>query len=282
MIIGHQKQQRFFKKIVESEKIPHALLFVGSEKLGKRTMALDLICSVFGEDIARHPDFILISPKAKQIQIDQIRDLNWKLSLKPIKAPLLGVVVDKAHSMTREAQNCFLKTLEEPKTKALLILITEHPHFLLPTILSRCQIIKFYPVRKDEIKNYLREKELSKEKIAEIAEISLGRPGVAIEFLQNPQKLKERQKKIKALMKILNSPLSLRFKYAKELSQDQDLKEVLNIWLSYFREGLISSKNQDFTGKTRNILNYIQETIFLISTTNVNTRLALEVLMMEF
>lgn len=293
MIIGHKKQQYFLKKIVESKKIPHALLFVGPEKLGKKTMAWELISSVFKENLFRHPDFILITPETRhpkpertsvrgQIQIDQIRNLNWKLSLKPIGAPLLAAIIDKAHLMTREAQNCFLKTLEEPKGKTLLILITEHPNFLLPTILSRCQIIKFYPVIKDEIRNYLREKGLAKEKIEKIAEISLGRPGVAVDFLNNPQKLEQREKRIKELRKILNSPISLRFEYAKDLSQNQELKEVLSVWLSYFREGLVLGQNQAFTEKTRNILNRIQETFFLISTTNVNTRLALEILMMEF
>ncbi|MFQ6050000.1 MAG: hypothetical protein ACE5J0_03135 [Candidatus Paceibacterales bacterium] len=285
MLIGHKKQQQFLKKIVKSGKIPHALLFSGQEKLGKKTAALELISSLFKENPLGHPDFILVAPQTKhpsgQIQISQIRNLNWKLSLRPVKAPFVGAIIDQAHLMTREAQNCFLKTLEEPKGRTLLILITEHPNSLLATILSRCEVIKFYPVKKEEIGSYLREKGISKEKIKKIVKISLGRPGVAIDFLQNPQKLKERTATIKELIKISNSPISLRFQYVKKLSKDQNLKEVLTIWLSHFRDTLISQRNRVRVAKIENILNLLQRTIFLISTTNVNPRLALEVLMLE-
>lgn len=281
-IIGHQKQQQLLKKIVASGKIPHALLFTGPEELGKKTIALELISSLFEERIfIGHPDFTLIEPKTKQIQIAQIRDLNWKLSLKPIRNPFLGVIIDKAHSMTWEAQNCFLKTLEEPKTKSILILITEHPNYLLQTIISRCENVKFYPVRNEELNLYLKQKKVPKENIKQIVELSLGRPGKAINFLQDSGRLEERKKKIEKLRRISDSPLSLRFKYVKGLSQEQDLRETLNTWLFYFRKSLISGKSGQNLLKIKNILDAIQETIFVISTTNANPRLALEILMMK-
>jgi DNA polymerase-3 subunit delta' len=305
-IIGHKKQRQFLKKIVNSGKIPRTLLFTGPEKIGKKTIALEMISSVFGAKTSDHPDFTLIEPQLKslkqkknnkdkgeknsnssvlaegQIQINQIRELNWKLSLKPIKSSFLSAVVNQAHLMTKEAQNCFLKTLEEPKARSLLILITEHPKLLLPTITSRCENIKFYPVKNEEIEDYLAKREFPEENLKEIIEISSGRPGVAVDILEKPEKLEERRKRIKELRDILNAPLSLRFKYVKELSNQPDLKEYLSIWLSYFRKNLISYKNQPDLKKVKNILEAIQETIYLISTTNVNPRLALEVLVMNF
>lgn len=281
MIIGHQKQQNFLKRIVSSGNIPHALLFTGPEELGKKTIALELISSIFKDNLLNHPDFRLIEPETEQIKIAQIRELNWKLSLKPIKAPLFGAVIDKAHSMTLEAQNCFLKTLEEPKTKSLLILITEHLNRLLPTIISRCENLKFYPVKNEEINLYLEQRKVSKENIKEIIEFSLGRPGRAVDFLKNPEKLEERKKKIEKLKKISNSPFSFRFKYIKELSKEEDLRETLDIWLSYYRRNLIFTRNNENLLKIKSILDAIQETIFLISTTNVNSRLALEILIMK-
>jgi DNA polymerase-3 subunit delta' len=281
-IIGHKKQQEFLKKMVESENVPHALLFTGNEKLGKKKIAFNLISSIFKENIFQHPDFNLVIPKEKQIQINQIRDVNWKLSLKPVKAPLLSIIIDHAHLMTKQAQNCFLKTLEEPKSRALLVLISEYPRHLLPTIISRCQIVKFYPVEKKEINNYLKTQKFKQEQIDEISQICLGRPGVAIDFSQNLKKLEERQKKVKELVEIVKLPLSLRFKYAKELSErNDDLKETLFVWLSHFRRNLISCPDNSLISKTKRILNHIQRTIFLLSTTNVNKRLALEVLMLE-
>ena len=282
MIIGHQKQQQFLRKIVSSGKIPHALLFSGPEELGKKTIALELLSSLFKEDLFSHPDFTLITPATRQIRITQIRGLNWRLSLKPIKAPLLGVVIDQAHLMTREAQNCFLKTLEEPKTETLLILITEYPNYLLPTIISRCENVKFYPVKNEEIRFFLKKEKLPKDKIEEIVELSLGRPGKVVNFLQNLEKLKERRKRIKKLIEISDSPLSLRFENAKELSKQEDFRETLKDWLFYFRKALISKKSTKDLLKIKEIINAIQETIFVTSNTNANPRLALEVLMMKF
>jgi len=200
--------------------------------------------------------------------------------------------------MTREAQNCFLKTLEEPKGNTLLILVTEKPNFLLPTIISRCQIIKFYPVKKDEIERYLKNQGgSSKGEIEEIAKISQGRPGRAVELASSKEKFEFYKKRTKELDEILNSNLATRFQYAKDLSRQENLREILEIWLNYFRNIFIknSSTSQATTkGEEENlfsspskvehlksILQQIQRTIYLISTTNINPRLALEILMLE-
>ena len=309
MLIGHQKQLNYLKRMAESGKIPHALLFSGQKKLGKKTIASEFIFWLFEEPgvpkILGHPDFILIEPQEKhpeaersslrgspapssalvrgQIQINQIRDLSWRLSLKPIKAKLKAVIIDEAHSMTPEAQNCFLKTLEEPKGNTILILITEKPNFLLPTIVSRCQIIKFYPVKKDEIERYLKNQEgLSKEEIEEILEIAQGRPGRAVELAFAKEKFEFYKKRTKELAKIFNSNLSSRFQYAKEISTKENLQEILEIWLNYFRNIFIKNCSTPSAKHLGNILQQIQRTIYLISTTNVNPRLALEILMMNF
>lgn len=270
--------------MVEKEKIPHALLFSGPEKLGKKRVALEFISYLFGQSPLNHPDFILIKPSTQnltknQIQIDQIRELNWRISLKPFKAKIKTAIIDSAHLMTKEAQNCFLKTLEEPKGKALIILISEYPSLLLPTILSRCQIIKFFPVEREQIRNYLAEKGLSSEKIEKILEISLGKIGLAIDLLNDQEKLKEREKREEELIKISRLPLANRFQYIKELQKTSDLKEILDIWLAYFRKTLFSQPAVSV--KMKNILKLTQEINFLISTTNINRSLALEILMLE-
>lgn len=285
-IIGHQTKWQFLIKSAELGKLPHALLFTGQEKLGKKTLAVRFAKLLLGEDIEKrqHPDFIFVSPIEKEIQIDQIRELIWKLSLKPSLAPLKIAIIDQAHCLNQEAQNCFLKTLEEPKDKSLIILITETPELLLPTIISRSEIIKFYPVPKLEIENYLREKKIFQEKEIElISEISQGKPGVAIDFLNEPKKMKERLKRINELIKLTQSSLLSRFKYAEEISKNNNSKEILNIWLYYFRENLFSKMKQGVRQLASDIdrLREIQKINFLISTTNINPRLALEILMLK-
>ena len=290
--IGHQKIWQFLENLAKTDRLSHAYLFLGQEKLGKKTLAVEFLKLFFGPGIFQHPDFVFVAPKGDEIQISQIRDLNWKLSLKSISTPLKAAIIDNAHLMNQEAQNCFLKTIEEPKGKAILILITNHPEFLLPTIISRVQKIKFNPTNQEEIENYLKEKGASPEKIKVISEISMGRPGVAIDFLSDLEKLKDYKERKDKLTGILNSDLASRFQYAKELSQKEDLGEVLDIWSAFFRKALFSKlnleKDKSLLGKEysleklKNNLLFLQNTKILISTTNVNPRLALEVLLMEF
>lgn len=304
MIIGHQKQWAFLSNLAKSGNFSHAYLFSGQEKIGKKTLALEWLSLLFGQPVftnngIMHPDLFLIEPKEREIQIAQIRELIWKLSLKPYSAPFKAALIDKAHSMNEEAQSSLLKTLEEPRGKALLILISECPQYLLPTILSRVEKIKFYPARKEEIKNYLKNKGLAEGEQEEISRISYGRLGQASDFISDPQKLKEWEKTEKELAAILNSNIADRFQYAKELSQKDDLKEILDVWLAFFRGKLMLKINPEPKGKQYgqngqqpNILNYplikikdilskIQTINFLIATTNVNTRLILETFMLE-
>lgn len=255
---------------------------------GKRPCQVCRSCQDTQKDM--HPDFILIRPASSrgEIQISQIRELIWKLSLRPYSAPFKTAIIDQAHLMTPEAQNCFLKILEEPKGKALLILMTEYPELLLSTILSRVQKIRFFPVKRTEIENYLINQGISQNKAEYFSSLSLGKPGMAINFFLDAQSLKEQEKLISDLTKISNSDFIFRFQYAKELSlkSPQAIKEVLYIWLQYFREILLKSmKDAVFSYyslvQLKKILKLIQRTNFLISTTNINSRLALEILLSE-
>ena len=319
MLIGHQKQRNFLEKTAKSDKLAHAYLFCGQEKLGKKTIAVEFAKWLFKEDVIKrqHPDFIFIEPEKKEIQISQIRECIWRLSLKPSVAPFKIAIIDEAHCLNQEAQNSLLKTLEEPRGKTLIFLVTEYPERLFPTIISRCQILKFYSVPKEEIERYLvdelrssspfanarvvdelrssspfanarvRKQNILESEIKQMVELSEGRPGRALDFMSDPQKLKTQKTVISDIIKMSNSDLAFRFQYAKNLTKEfQNLKDTLDIWLRHFRSVLISSVNRASQSgysldKLRNIIKLIQETNFLISTTNVNPRLALEILMME-
>ncbi|MCJ7829564.1 hypothetical protein MUP50_00540, partial [Patescibacteria group bacterium] len=210
-----------------------------------------------------YPDFILVEPDPlhKEIQISQIRNLIGKLSLRSYSADFKTAILDKAHLMSQEAQSCFLKFLEEPKGKTLLILITEYPQLLFPTILSRVQKLRFFPAKDFEFK-------IKEEFISDLIEIS-------------------------------QSDLADRFQYAKKISTE-NLKEILDTWLSYFRYIFLFRLRQGCGGqahptekektnafnqyslfKLKDIIRLIQTTDFLISTTNVNPKLALENLLIQ-
>jgi len=333
-IIGHQKQWRFLKKTVELGRLPHAYLFSGPSQIGKKTLALELIkflncqsesleirpCQTCKNcrDIEKkiYPDFVTVEPENKNsgstitpsnqtrtsIQISQIRDLRWRLSLHPYEAKIKTVIIDQADSMTQEAQSAFLKTLEEPKGKTLFILITSSPERLLPTILSRCEKLRFHPIPRNEIEDYLRERGIPEKEMKKILQFCFGKTGLVLNFLSDPSRLEQQEKIIKEVIKINELPLNLRFEYAKILSNnEQNLKEALVVFLRYFRGVLLSAArgkhlsphplpersegwrrtNVLRVGKLIKILKLTQNINFLVSTTNINSKLALEILLME-
>lgn len=327
MILGHQKQWQFLRKSAELNRIPHAYLFWGQSRLGKNTIAKEFIkllncqktsnhfsgssfsqtnftksgggcqtcwsCQALQKEI--HPDLIVIKPEDKEIKISQIRHLQHFLSLTSYSSLFKAAILEEADKMNPEAQSCFLKTLEEPPANSLLFLITEHPSMLLPTILSRVQTIKFFPVPKSEIEKHLKTSKIPLSEIELISSFSSGRPGLAFGFSQNPEKLEKSRQKIEEIAKVSRQDLAFRFQYIKTLvSQEQDLKEILENWLRYFRDILrlkiglpselkvspSSNSNLSIT-QIKEIINSIEKINFLISSTNVNQRLALEQLMLE-
>lgn len=304
MFIGHKKQWQLLKTSVKTGKIAHAYLFLGESQIGKRTVAIEFIkllncqnnkkpCQTCRscQDIekGRHPDLITIEPQG-QIKISQIRDLQWQLALHPYSAPFKTAIIDEAHLLNLEAASAFLKTLEEPKGKTVVILITPYAEMMLATILSRVQTIKFYPVSFLEIERYLKEKGSSS--AHRLSSLSLGRPGRAIDYLNDPQKLENREQKVQDLVKITQSNLAYRFQYANDLNKDpQNFKETLDIWLNYLRTILLLKigikKDNDLPmidyslPKLSKILSSIEETIHWLSSTNINSKLALETLMLK-
>ncbi len=308
MFVGHQKQWRLLENSLERKKLPHALLFYGQEKVGKKKLALDLAkyincqgsekpCNSCRncQDIEKgiFPDFVLIGPAPKQarIQIAEIRDAVKKLSLKPYSSSMRIAVIDQAHLMTADAQGCFLKFLEEPKGDSLIILITEYPETLLPTIRSRIQKIGFYPVDSSEIKKYLQKKGVNEKRAETLSLVCGGKTGIACDLLENPDILEKRKNFIKDLVFLSKGDMAAKFNYAKDLFKNSEsgLQEILDAWMRYLRKILLAEVVE---GKKDNLLKYslselrkiislIQQTKFLVSTTNVNPRLAFEILLME-
>lgn len=325
MIIGHKKQWDFLRKKVELEKLSHSYLFVGESQLGKNRLAKEfvkLINCVKKADLGQgyegqacgackncqmiekenYPDALMVGLKndKQEIEISQIRDALNFLSYKSYYGSFKVVIVNEAEKMNQEAQSCFLKTLEEPKGKTILILISSHPETLLPTILSRCQAIKFYPVNQKEIESYL-VKIGAKEKMAQtLSGFCQGRPGRAVDLFSNPLKLEKEQKALQELVKVINSNLAEKFQYTKKINlEGNNLKEILEILQRYLRHllflktGATNLTQQNyFPEVVGNLKNYsalkIKEILKLLeaintqtSLTNASPKLALEILLMK-
>lgn len=310
-IIGHEKQVKFLQKSIERNRLSHAYLFIGPEGVGKMTTALAfaraLQCenakeedfcghcqSCLAIEEENHPDVHLIGLEkdTREISIGQIRKLRRDFILSPLSGLYKIGVIQGADLLGAEAANAFLKTLEEPLGKAIFIL-TSSSENILPTISSRCQILKFPSLSKLKLKEELENRGVAQAK--RLARISMGRPGVALSIIKNPEILKNQEGLIEDLISLLKSDYAERFKYAENLAKDRlKIKETLSFWTLFFRDMLISGYNcQDATffdkelgfniskEKALAIIKTLKRTYDIISSTNVNSRLALEVLMLN-
>ena len=172
-IIGNNSIKQELEQIIKLNKLSHSYLFVGTEGIGKKQIAKEfakmILClgeekycnsckSCLEFDTNNNPDFTLIEPDGASIKIEQIRQLQRKIIEAPIISNKKVYIIDNADLMTKEAQNCLLKTLEEPPEFVTIILIGSKESEFLSTIKSRCMIIKFQNISDEEIKKYIKEK----------------------------------------------------------------------------------------------------------------------------
>lgn len=156
-VIGNNPIKQLLLTSISSNNILHSYMFVGPNGIGKCLLAQEfakiiLNCS---SDIYNHPDFMLIqSEDRKSLKIEQIRYLQEKIAEKPIVANKKVYIIDDSDNMTNEAQNCLLKTLEEPPSYAVIILIVSNENKILTTIKSRCTKLVFHSLSNEEITSY--------------------------------------------------------------------------------------------------------------------------------
>lgn len=172
-ILGNDKIKQELVQAVNLNKISHSYLFIGTEGIGKKEFAKELSKMILCEDEKKYcnhcksclefdsnnnPDFQIIDPDGTSIKIEQIRKIQRKILEAPIISNKKVYIINDADLMTEEAQNCLLKTLEEPPEFVTIILIGSKENEFLSTIKSRCTIIKFQDIENEQIKSYLFEK----------------------------------------------------------------------------------------------------------------------------
>lgn len=171
-IIGNIKIQEMLKNAVKNNKASHSYLFIGTEGIGKKLIAEEfskaLLCldenkycnkckSCIEFDTLNNPDFQIIEPDGNTIKIEQIREIQKKVLEKPIISSKKIYIINDSHKMTKEAQNCLLKTLEEPPEYITIILIGTNESAFLSTIKSRCTILHFQDIPENELHQFLKE-----------------------------------------------------------------------------------------------------------------------------
>ena len=169
-LVGNEKVKEYLNSTIENKNISHSFIFVGKPGIGKKQFAHQyaemIMCLQDGKcdgnsvkcdscikfEGNANPDYAEITPDGKTLKIEQIRNLQARIVEKPITSRRKVYVIDDADLISEESQNSLLKTLEEPPEYAVIILIVSNESRILPTIKSRCVIIKFQPLTSKEIK----------------------------------------------------------------------------------------------------------------------------------
>ncbi len=210
-ILGNEKIKQSLQKSIESNKTSHSYLFIGTQGIGKKLIAIEfakmILCtdenkycnkckSCIEFDTNNNPDFKMIEPDGNSIKIEQIREFQNKVAEKPIISNKKVYIINDSDKMTREAQNCLLKTLEEPPEYVTIILIGANESAFLSTIKSRCMILHFDKIPNEEIEKYLEENYKTKINSNIIIKAFQGSIGRAIE-------LKEKQDEYEKIEQII-------------------------------------------------------------------------------
>ena len=168
-IIGHSRLKEQFARLIDEDRIPHALIFAGPAGIGKTLMAIAVASALVGRrvfpDLASREgeavagdkdDAFYLAPMGAMLKVDQFRQLQGELALQGETGRRRVCIIDHVETMNTEFANRMLKILEEPPSGVCFILITDQPDLLLPTIISRCARFTFDPVGDDEMRQGLR------------------------------------------------------------------------------------------------------------------------------
>ena len=221
-LIGNENIKRILSESISKNNVLHSYLFYGIDGIGKKLFATQfakmILClsdnskpcndckSCIEFDSDNHPDFFIIEPEQNSLKIDQIRSIQKNIIEKPIVGNKKVYIINDADKMTKEAQNCLLKTLEEPQEFVVLILVCSNENYILPTVKSRCTKIFFNSLKNEEIKKFIAEKNNSGTFDENMLELSGG-------SLKKAISISEKSEILEKLSNIINS-----LEYANELT----------------------------------------------------------------
>ncbi|MEE8163214.1 MAG: DNA polymerase III subunit delta' [Anaerolineae bacterium] len=314
-VVGHKWAVDLLKRALASERVAHAYLLTGPPQIGKRSLALNfaqalncldqekpcgqcLACSKIAH--GSHPDVQVIQGEGRTIKIDQMRTLRHEAALFPLEGRWKVYIIRQMEQATAEAANCLLKTLEEPPSHVILMLTASEAEALLPTIVSRCQVLNLRPLATETVQRSLQERWGVDAKRAQLlARLSGGRLGWAVAASQDDAILDQREKHLDEMMELMGQGRVERMGYARQLSHNPEaVRELLHLWLSWWRDLLLTASgssagivNIDRGGtlrvqaqryslaQVRDFVKAIRAAAWRLEH-NANTRLTLEVLML--
>lgn len=270
-LIGHEWAANILCQHIARGQMRHAYLITGPAGVGRRTLALRFAQAVNctqpptpGEPCGvcracvqfermAHPDLSVVQAgrEGGDIAVDAVRQLQRALNLAPYEARFRIALLLRFEEATASAQNALLKTLEEAPEKVILLLTAENAEALLPTIVSRCEILRLRPLPLDTVRESLAARGIPAAQADLLAHVCGGRPGLAFRLSQNEERMRQRADWLDDLWRLLHANRAERFAFAERAANTrgntreerdrlrENLREMILTWLSFWRDALL-------------------------------------------
>jgi DNA polymerase-3 subunit delta' len=314
-IIGHEWAVELLARGIETHKLSHAYLLVGPAQVGKRALAKAFTqailcaadespcgacrsCRLVATD--RHPDVYVVNPEKGSIKIEVVRNMQRSVALSPIEGRYRVCIISQFDRATPSAANALLKTLEEPPSTVILILTANGVESLLPTIVSRCQVLALRLLPVSQIVAALQARDVDKDRARLLGHLAQGRIGWALAAAQDERVLEQRSQVLEDIATVAHGSYTERFAWVEGLYRKPDkVSAVLETLTSWWRDVLlltscsgtpITNVDQETVlqewavrydvGTAKRVLRSIRDTVWRLER-NANLRLALEVLVLD-
>ena len=269
-LLGNEWAVELLKQHLVRDSVRHAYLFCGPPGLGRCTLALRFAQALNcpnpvapGEPCGKcktcqqiermqYADLAIIQAEKEggTLRVEQIRSIRQSLSLKPYQGKYRVALFLRFQEANANASNALLKTLEEAPAYVVLVLTADTPEQLLPTIVSRCEVLRLRPLPVEIVESYLKESGADETASHLLAHVSGGRPGYALRLMQDKDELDFRATRLADLQKLLKSTRRERFSYAEKLTDRkyearERFRDTLLLWLAFWRDVLLRAAKSD-------------------------------------
>ncbi len=270
-IYGHEWAAAILQKHLQQNGVRHAYLFSGAPGIGRRSLAIRFAQAInctqppqpgypCGEcrvckQIAKgqQPDLTILESEedSSTIKVDQIREIQRSLTLSPYEAKYRIAILKNFQEATPSAQNALLKTLEEAPEKVILFLTADSAENLLPTITSRCEILRLRPMPVEQLSETLTDKwEVDPDLAFELAHLTGGRLGLAVRYFKDPEILETIHHWLEDSFELMHQDIQARFDFVesitdrrKKANSKESLQQLYMTWLTLWRDIFLTASD---------------------------------------
>lgn len=263
-VVGHRHARTVLERAASTGQVRHAYLLTGPESIGKTALALAFArlieCQGRAPEAAEpcdrcsacakvahgtHPDVTLVEPPAgkRTLDVESVREVSRAASLAPSEGAWRVFIIPAADRMTPAAANALLKTLEEPPPAVVLLLTCAEPEQLLPTIVSRCQVLPLQPLASEEVAAALESTwQVAADDARELASLANGRLGWAVRAHEEPGLRAKRAERLATLVRLTTAGRDERLRQSGLLAGDvESARQVVELWTLWWRDVVLAA-----------------------------------------